>query len=148
MSYSSCLTSAQTAPLIYPYGSVGTVIEPTILSQATGSSERTDVFDPFVLPRGIWLISGCVEVGVVNPDAILLSMDVECVLNGLQSQGDLEQSASGALFYGLPVSFVVQSSGSDVVSLRVGAITDVEAGLDEWRVTEGDGTVLKIVRVA
>lgn len=144
MSFAGCSTSALKAPTIYPYGSVGTVIRPTILSVVTDSNASVEAFSPFVLPRGVWHLAGCIGLDPVQESETFAVMGVQCLLDGSDSQGFVS-IPGGDNFGGLTVSWIIVSDGTNVLSVEPSAVT---SGATQWRVVTGDASVLKLVRVA
>lgn len=62
MSFVSCENSAVIHPSSYPYGAVGSVIEPAINTVAVASTTLLQPIAQFTLPKGRWMVAGTLNV--------------------------------------------------------------------------------------
>ena len=143
MSYISCGNSALIAPSSYPFGAVGSVVVPTLLTGvATASLAVADAFNAIVLPKGVWMMSGTLEVEGATGN--VLSSSVQCLLNGATNQGQLISNYPTNTNQGIPICYTLVSDGNDAVSLAVSCATS--AGT--WSIQAGASSLLKLVKVA
>ena len=142
MSFVSCENSAIIHPSSYPAGAVGSIITPSILAVSTGSGVTTGVFTTIVLPKGVWLLTGTLEVEGLTGD--ITSSQISCLVDGV-NQGGLLSNYPAEVKQGIPVCYNVVSNGTSVISFNVKCSTS--AG--NWKVfAESANTLLKLVRVA
>ena len=142
MSYSACSNSALLAPDAYLYGAIGSIITPTILETTVASNVTTAVFTNIVLPKGVWLLTGTLEVEGAGGN--ITSSQISCLVDGV-NQGGLLSNYPAEVKQGIPVCYNVVSDGTSVISFNVKCSTS--AG--NWKVfAESANTLLKLVRVA
>jgi hypothetical protein len=142
MSYSACSNSALLAPDAYLYGAIGSIITPTILETTVASNVTTAVFTNIVLPKGVWLLTGTLEVEGAGGN--ITSSQISCLVDGV-NQGGLLSNYPAEVKQGIPVCYNVVSDGTSVISFNIKCITS--AG--NWKVfAESANTLLKLVRVA
>jgi hypothetical protein len=137
MSYISCVGSSS-IPLSLPVATnaIGYQIIPTILTSVdVADNTEALIVTPFVLPRGVWIVSGYIRVGP-GTGATTMTSAAFTLLYGVA--GDpailnvggftLTNAAPANLFTLLPFSFTVAGTGDATDLLYIYARGDVNAG--------------------
>jgi len=140
MSYSACSNSAIFKPAEYLEGAIGSIFQPQLDEAATASGAVIDLWEPFVLPKGVWLITGGIKCESVDEISNLLyeiKLDAVNVQNFYIANGTETQ---------MWISFqsVVVADGEKMLSCEAMAITAGAA----WNVAEPPFSVVNITRVA
>ena len=79
MSYSACSNSALLAPADYIEGAIGSTITPTLLSVSTASGANYTLFNPIVIPKGVWVICGSARFNPLTGGATVDSSVVQAL---------------------------------------------------------------------
>lgn len=140
MSYSSCSNSAIFKPTEYLEGAIGSVIQPTLNTASTASGAFIDLWTPFILPQGVWLITGCVRCDSADPiESILYQIQQDAINVNRYSLANGDDTAMWISFQS-----VLVADGVKNVNCLLNAIT----GGANWNVEAGANSVVDITRIA
>ena len=144
MSYSACSNSALLAPSGYIEGAIGYSFTPVLSTGVNvNSGVQASAFTDITLPKGVWLLSGTLQVDATGGTIAAGYAQVE--KNGAAvTQVNFftpEQYISFCL------SVVVVSDGNDTIGLNVEAST---SGGAQWELGAGSPTscLINITRIA
>jgi hypothetical protein len=145
MSYSACSNSALLAPSGYIEGAIGYSFTPAIdTAVLTNSAVALAAFTDITLPKGVWLLSGTLQIDVPGGQTIA-SGYAQVEKNSVAvTQVNFFTPES---YFSFCLSVVVVSDGNDTIGLNV-AVTTSAGG--QWELGAGSppACLLNITRIA
>jgi hypothetical protein len=142
MSYSACSNSALLAPDDYPAGAIGSTITPTLLSVSTASGANYTLFNPVVIPKGVWIVCGSARFNPLTGGATVDSSVVQALLDAV----NVGRIGSGTTASTEWLSFCYPFVADGIKALSMIGSATTSAGNYDLEV--GVNSVIKIVRVA
>jgi len=140
MSYSACSNSAIFKPAEYLEGAIGSVFQPVLNETATASGAVIELWDAFVLPKGVWMITGAVQC---DSASVIESVLYEIKLDIANVQ---RFSVANGAEVEMWISFqsVVVADGEKELTCEISAVTAGSA----WSVTDAPNSVVNVTRIA
>jgi hypothetical protein len=146
MSYSACSNSALLAPSGYIEGAIGYSFTPVISTAVLTNSAATLVaFPDITLPKGVWLLSGTLQIDVPGGQTIASGSYAQVEKNGVAvTQVNFFTPES---YFSFCLSVVVVSDGNDTIGLNVDVTTSAGG---QWELGAGSppACLLNITRIA
>lgn len=142
MSVISCDNSALVFPSSYPYGAVGSVIEPTINTVAVADAALLQPIASLTLPKGVWAIQGTLYVAPVTGGQTLIGN------TGIAKDAVVfwrSQIATASAGYSVCLSAVVSSDGTNAITIPM--TYDTSAG-STYGVSASPLSKVQLIRIA
>ena len=142
MSFRSADNSALIVPLAFPYGAVGSIIEPTINTVAVADNTLLQPIAALTLPKGQWLIQGTLYVAPVTGGQTLTGN------TGIAKDATVfwrSQIATASAGYSVSLSAVVDSNGTAVITIPM--TYDTSAG-STYAVSASPLSKVQFIRLA